>query len=503
MRAAQYVRMSTEHQQYSIANQVAAIRQYADSHGFEVVQTYTDAGKSGIDLKRRSGLRQLLDDIISGSANFVAVLVYDVSRWGRFQDTDESAHYEFICKQGGIRVHYCAEPFSNDDSLFSSLCKALKRSMAGEFSRELGVKVFAGQRHLTELGYKMGGPPGYGLRRILLSADGKPEQELGPGERKYLSTQHVVFAPGPEHEVAVVRRIFGMYLDDDLTLREIAGVLNAEGLLRHDGSQWWPRNVRPILTDPKYAGCAVFGRSTKKLHSRAKAIPKEQWIIRPNSFAEVVPLELLHRAQRKLSSRYLSDAELLDSIRAYVRKHGTIAKSRMRPANNLPSDQTITARFGSVVNAYKLAGIELSKACIWGHRALQSNSIRDFALQEFRAAVTASGHPFRVSDRLYLLEGVQPFVVATAKRIKVRDSHSVWRLCGQRGMHKQHCAIARFRSDHTGVQDWCFVEYVSRPGRGRRSFCDAEIEATNTLRNTAVELLAVLMDRLRFRVRPC
>ncbi len=40
MRAAQDVRMSTEHQQYSIANQVAAIRQYADSHGFEVVQTH-------------------------------------------------------------------------------------------------------------------------------------------------------------------------------------------------------------------------------------------------------------------------------------------------------------------------------------------------------------------------------------------------------------------------------------------------------------------------------
>jgi DNA invertase Pin-like site-specific DNA recombinase len=37
------------------------------------------------------------------------VLVYDVSRWGRFQDIDESAHYEFVCKQAGIKVAYCAE----------------------------------------------------------------------------------------------------------------------------------------------------------------------------------------------------------------------------------------------------------------------------------------------------------------------------------------------------------------------------------------------------------
>jgi hypothetical protein len=32
------------------------------------------------------------------------------SRWGRFQDADESAHYEFLCKSAGIPVHYCAEP---------------------------------------------------------------------------------------------------------------------------------------------------------------------------------------------------------------------------------------------------------------------------------------------------------------------------------------------------------------------------------------------------------
>jgi DNA invertase Pin-like site-specific DNA recombinase len=46
--AAQYVRMSTEHQQYSIANQEAAIRTYAEKHGFLVASTYSDAGKSGV-----------------------------------------------------------------------------------------------------------------------------------------------------------------------------------------------------------------------------------------------------------------------------------------------------------------------------------------------------------------------------------------------------------------------------------------------------------------------
>src|SRR5689334_12733523 len=93
--AAQYLRMSTEHQQYSIDNQTAAIQRYADNNNFSILVSYADAGKSGLSLKNRPGLGQLLRDVLSGCAVFKIILVYDVSRWGRFQDIDEPAHYEF------------------------------------------------------------------------------------------------------------------------------------------------------------------------------------------------------------------------------------------------------------------------------------------------------------------------------------------------------------------------------------------------------------------------
>src|SRR5437762_2256888 len=99
MRAAEYVRMSTEHQQYSIADQQTAIREYAELHGYQIVRTYRDQAKSGLDLVHRAGLKQLLHDVESVQTDFDAILVYDVSRWGRFQDTDEAAHYEFQCKK--------------------------------------------------------------------------------------------------------------------------------------------------------------------------------------------------------------------------------------------------------------------------------------------------------------------------------------------------------------------------------------------------------------------
>ncbi len=65
-RAAQYVRMSTEHQKYSIANQAAAIAEYAAARNISIVKTYDDAGKSGLRLERRQGLKRLLADVKDG-----------------------------------------------------------------------------------------------------------------------------------------------------------------------------------------------------------------------------------------------------------------------------------------------------------------------------------------------------------------------------------------------------------------------------------------------------
>ncbi len=113
--AAQYLRVSTERQEYSLDCQSARIANYAQENGFTVCQTYCDEAKSGLEIGRRTGLSQLLQDVVGGKQSYKAILVYDVSRWGRFQDPDEAAHYEFLCKAAGVQVHYCAEHFSNDD----------------------------------------------------------------------------------------------------------------------------------------------------------------------------------------------------------------------------------------------------------------------------------------------------------------------------------------------------------------------------------------------------
>src|SRR5438876_1063181 len=225
-RAATYVRMSTEHQQYSTSNQMDVIREYAKRRDLEITKEYSDDGKSGLNIQGRDSLAQMIQDVENGKAEYGNILVYDVSRWGRFQDADESAYYEYICRRAKIQVHYCAEQFENDGSPVSTIVKGVKRAMAGEYSRELSAKVFVGQCRLIELGFRQGGSPGFGLRRMLRDAAGEHKGTLNRGEQKSIQTDRVILVPGPADEVETVDWIYRMFAENDKVESEIAGMLN-------------------------------------------------------------------------------------------------------------------------------------------------------------------------------------------------------------------------------------------------------------------------------------
>ena len=264
-RAAEYVRMSTEHQQYSTENQADKIREYAAQRGIEIVRTYADEGKSGLNIGGRLALQQLIKDVESGTTDFQMVLVYDVSRWGRFQDADESAYYEYICRRAGIHVTYVAEQFENDGSPVSTIVKGVKRAMAGEYSRELSAKVFAGQCRLIELGYRQGGPAGYGLRRVLIDQSGSVKSELTRGEHKSLQTDRVILMPGPDSEVQTVNQIYKWFIDGGIPESEIAARLNGQGTRTDLDRDWTRATVREVLTNEKYIGNNVYNRISFKL----------------------------------------------------------------------------------------------------------------------------------------------------------------------------------------------------------------------------------------------
>lgn len=357
--AAQYVRMSTEDQVYSIRNQIDAIQEYAAQYGFKVVKTYEDAGKSGVIIKRRGGLSQLLQDVLSGKASFKVILVYDVSRWGRFQDVDESAYYEFICKRSGTQVHYCAEQFSNDNTPTTAILKALKRSMAAEFSRELGEKVFRGKSRIARLGYSVGGMPGLGLRRMMISADGKRKRILKTGERKQLTTDRVIFVPGPKREIETIRRMFQIASERPIGVTEIVRKMNESGMLLH-GRPWNHRMVSLTLRNPRYTGCNAWYRTTSRLRTKLTAVPRDKWILKPGAFVPLVDQVTFERVQSNLQkhseSRRWTDSDILKRLKRLLARKGKITYNLIQQMRGMAAHETLLHHFGSYQEMYKRVG---------------------------------------------------------------------------------------------------------------------------------------------------
>ncbi len=359
IKAAEYVRMSTEHQKYSTENQAVEIRRYAERRGYQIVATYEDAGKSGLRLDGRKSLQRLLADIESGQADFEAVLVYDVSRWGRFQDPDEAASYELRCRQAGIAVHYCAEQFENDGTIGSSIIKTVKRAMAGEYSRELSVKVFAGQSHLIELGYRQGGPPGYGLRRMLVDQSGNPKGELTRGEHKSIATDRVILVPGPEGEIALVGEIYRDFVGGK-TEQDIANDCNARGILSDLGRPWTRGAIHQILINEKYVGNNVWGRTSFKLKKTHVRNPPSGWLRADGAFSAIVARDLFDQAQAIIASRSarLSDAQMLELLGTVLSANGHLSGLIIDETDACPSSSAFRHRFGSLLRAYSLVGFE-------------------------------------------------------------------------------------------------------------------------------------------------
>jgi DNA invertase Pin-like site-specific DNA recombinase len=356
-RVALYVRMSTIAQALSPRLQEAYLRRYAEAHTMRVVRVYADVGCSGLVLAGRAGMQRLLADIAAGPVDFSALLVYDVSRWGRYQDGDEAGFYEFICRKAGIRLEYCAENFDNDGAPMSQLLKSLKRSMAAEYSRELSAKVVAAQRRLALLGFKQGGAVTYGLRRIAVSADGLVVREMAVGERKPRPTDRVLLAPGDPGQIAVVRRIFRLYNREGWTMAAISRQLNVEGV-PSGGAGWTEYRVSGVLGGEQYWGNLVYNRRSARMKAPRVRNSAEIWLRKEGALEAIVPPAAGALAGRVRRMRNGDDPEaVLDAMRAIHSQHGALTLRQLASVPGMPGVRRLARMFGSVPAAYAQAGL--------------------------------------------------------------------------------------------------------------------------------------------------
>jgi DNA invertase Pin-like site-specific DNA recombinase len=356
-RAAQYLRMSTEHQEFSTANQRDAIGAFAVAKGFKIVATYEDAGKSGLTLSGRPSLRKLIADVVAGQDVFDTILVYDVSRWGRFQDADESAHLEYMCRLAGVHVEYCAEPFSNDGTPYANIFKVVKRTLAAEYSRELSEKVYAGKRRLVTLGFRQGGSPGYGLRRCLVDQSRNRKGVLPRGVNKSIATDRIILVPGPAAEVAIVRRMYRDYADRGLSMAAITVGLNRKGIPSESGRHWSEAVVKRVLTSEKYVGDSVWGQQSFKLQVKRRNNAPETWARYDGAFEGIISRSLFEKAQkaRATRARRVTEDDVIAMLRQIKHKHGVIT-TRLINETGLLKTNSLRKRYGSLIRVYAQVG---------------------------------------------------------------------------------------------------------------------------------------------------
>jgi hypothetical protein len=237
--------------------------------------------------------------------------------------------------------------------------------MAGEYSRELSVKVFAGQSRLAQMGFTLGARAGYGLRRMLVDQNGVVKRILSPGEWKSITTDHVTFVPGPSNEIATVHWIFKSFVHDQKTELQIANALNEQGILNAQGHVWTRHGISQVLAHEKYIGNNVWNKYSRKLDAKAARNRPEIWIRAENAFEAIVNRSLFDAAQVILQSRKLravngrypkySDEELVQTLEDLLLEHGYLSRSLLE-ASACPCANTYERRFGGLTAAFERVG---------------------------------------------------------------------------------------------------------------------------------------------------
>lgn len=458
--AAQYLRMSTEVQDLSLAVQEAAISAYCQAHDLALVASYKDEGRSGLDLRGRPGLRQLLKDVAADNCPFSVVLVYDVSRWGRFQDTDESAYWDFHCSLHGVRVVYTNEPFAGAESPMAALIKNLKRAMAAEYSRELGVKVRAGQDRAIDLGFHMGSLPAVGLRRMAVSRETGRTRLLQSGERKGHQSEHIKWVPGPTEEVDLVRRIFHLYGATSLHMPAIVQLLNSDGIRSKDGNPFTEAMIRGILDCEAFIGNFVWSKGEGPT-SRRRSETDPLFRRTVGTIEPIIDRETWDRVQTKRFWKkgvFRSKPELLAELRTALLQNPGVTVTEL-PSLGAGTKAAYAKMFGSMAEAFRLAGRDYGAARARKvERQLRGWRVTRALVHDLEGLFSDAGIAWCRPKRQHL------FVLDGGVRLRVQ---LMWRLQHQGGAQwwlSKHCwsgpcdqfLIARMNQDET-AQDFLLL----------------------------------------------
>ncbi|EPC3472191.1 recombinase family protein [Enterobacter asburiae] len=465
VRVAQYLRMSTDHQQYSLHNQSEYIKDYAEKNNMEIAYTYDDAGKSGVSIVGRHSLQQLLSDVEQKKIDIQAVLFYDVSRFGRFQNSDEAAYYSFLFERNGVDLIYCSEPIPTKDfPLESSVILNIKRSSAAYHSRNLSEKVFIGQVNLIKLGYHQGGMAGYGLRRLLVDENGIAKEILSFRKRKSIQTDRVILIPGPKNEIKIVNIIYDLFIDNNVPEFIIAERLNEQNIPAENGTLWTRAKIHQILTNEKYIGNNIYNKTSSKLKSRLVKNPKHEWVRCDKAYKPIISKKKYNKAQEiiQLRSIHLTNEDLLEKLKQKLESNGKLSGFIIDEDDTGPSSSVYRTRFGGLLRAYTLIGYKPEH----DYSYLKINeALRSFyseIIEDFKGEILKSNchiDEYKYAPMLYINDEFLISVLVT-KCIHMKSGKLRWKVRFDNSQKADITIVIRMNSQNISPLDFYIIPKI-------------------------------------------
>jgi len=317
MRAAVYIRMSTDKQEDSPERQRATTRQAIGSAGFDFYKEYLDEALRGWD-STRPGFRQLLSD--AADRKFDVIVVDECSRLSRNEPAEFVAEVMWPLKRAGVQLYSVAENGLQDwDNLPGFLLSAVYQDRSSGESKKTAWRVTSNYLNLSADGRIDLGKPPFGYKRVWLdTAENVVHEGTYPPEhvRKMKPLPHLVV--GDPDKVEVVRLIFDCYANKDMSLRDIGRELERRGIRTPNGKTVWAHNcIATILKEMKYAGFYVFNRRREGkfcrlgaqgvekaggFHTETGKNPRDAWRLIADHHEAIIPVELFNRVQDLLAS---------------------------------------------------------------------------------------------------------------------------------------------------------------------------------------------------------
>ncbi|HEY6193393.1 MAG TPA: recombinase family protein [Bacteroidota bacterium] len=312
-KAAEYIRCSTEQQEDSPEQQQRETRTYAAAHGYEIISSYIDFGKSGTTFTQRPEFMRMLSEVESGKAQFAAVICYDESRWGRAIDSEENTYWRVHFRRLGVKV-LLVKTSIDPDHEYAPMLNAFAGIQASQYSKDLSGLTIRGA--FNNGIYSNGGTAPYGYLRIAVNTKTGVERELAHGEWSVAGQEKVKWRIGATDEVETVRFIFSerahgksyIHIAKDLNDRSIS--CPKRGRWRNRDQRWATVSVKTIINNPTYYGARVYNRnSMSKIRARLAGRDaktgvnyphwlndKKDWVIVENAHEALISKELWDKA---------------------------------------------------------------------------------------------------------------------------------------------------------------------------------------------------------------